>query len=495
MANPVNGLRPLVLLLAAAALPAGAADCDFLPKAEAPAWVTGAPGEAGYYTGVGQAPADNAIAPQSMERAKQAALRDLAGNIEVFVRNELRVQETAAGTPGELQSRIEVESSTETAASALLGDVQTDASWLDRKACVVWTRVKVEEKVVRALQKKQTELTKLKLLKSLVASAEDAAGAIDAREKALEQATALFPRIDYSHATDGSSESYFRGVVERLRAALAKARGRFDINARDFAAAEEGLQRARRETGIADQARLATGARELLTGVSASAPYNTAPDFWPERATWALAEFERDTGNPCEARRLLRELAQRSTDPQWQGRAQQASVPACGAEQRQAQAFRRLAYGREVNLVCVHRLGAKAQSWDRACADTQALLSAHGALQVRVPAAAPAQQAKWAEQCRNGCQEAALKQGVAVVLYAQGSMGTRKNKDNPMGADHQFKGQVTSYVLDEGRAGFNDQYNGIGGWNPVSPDMAMDVLAIQAGRRFRDKAAAHYAAD
>lgn len=491
----VRGTPALALLMAVAVAPAVAADCDFLPKASAPAWVTGAPGEKGFYTGVGQAPADNDIVPQSLERAKQAALRDLAGNIEVFVRNELRVQETAAGTPGDLQSRIEVESSTETAASALLGDVQTDASWLDRKACVVWTRVRIEEKVVKALQKKQTDLTRLKLLKSLVQTAEDGSTAIEAREKALEQAGNLYPRIDYSYAPDGSSEAYFRGVVERLRAALAKARGRFDINARDFAAAEEGLQRARRESGIADQARLATGARDLLTRVSASAPYNTAPDFWPERATWALAEFERDTGNPCEARRLLRELAQRATSAEWQGRAQQASIPACGDEQRQAQAFRRLVYGREVQLLCVYKLGAKSQTWDRACADTQALLSANGALQVRIPDAAPAQQAKWVGQCRNGCQEAALRKGVAVVLYAEGAMGKRKNADNPMGADHQFKGQVSSYVLDDGRSGFSDQYNGIGGWNPVSSEMAMDVLAIQAGRRFRDKAAAHYATE
>lgn len=490
-----SSARAWSLLLAVVFVPAASAECDFLPKAAAPAWVTGAPGEAGFYTGVGQAPADNDTAPQGMERAKQAALRDLAGNIEVFVRNELRVQESAAGAPGELQSRIEVESSTETAASALLGDVQTDGSWLDRKACVVWTRVKIEENVVKALQKKQTELTRLKVLNALVQAAEDSASAIEGREKALEQAAALYPRIDYSFATDGSNESYFRGAIERLRGTLAKARGRFDINAREFAVAEEGLQRARREPGIAEQARLATGARDLLVRVAASAPYNTAPEYWPERATWALAEFERDTGNPCEARHLLRELAQRSTSAEWQGRAQQASLAACGAEQRQTQAFRRLVYGREVQLLCVYQLGAKAAAWDRACADAQALLSGSGALQVRVPKASAAQQAAWAGQCRSGCAEASLRKGIVVVLYAQGAMAKRKNAENPMGADHQYKGQVNSYVLDDGRSGFSDQYNGIGGWNPVSPEMALDVLAIQAGRRFRDKATAHYAAE
>lgn len=486
----------LALFAGVTALPLAAGDCDFLPKAAAPPWVSGKAGEPGYYTGVGQASADNSSAPQGMERAKQAALRDLAGNIEVFVRNELRVQEIAAGTEGELKSRIEVESSTETAASALLGEVQVEGSWLDRKSCVVWTRVKIEEKVVKALQRKQTELTRLKLLKDLLQTVEDSTAAVEAREKSLEQAAALYPRIDYSYAPDGSTESYFRGVVERLRGALARARGRFEINARDFVAAEEGLQRARRESGIAAQARLATGAKALLTKVSASAPYSTAPDFWPEKATWALAQFERDTGNPCEAQHLLKELERRSGDPGWQSRAAAARPGlGCSEEQRTIRALRRLVYGREVQLVCAYKLGAKAKPWDRACADTQALLAGQGALQVRVPEAAAAQQAQWVEKCRNGCKEPALARDVTVVMFAQGSMASRENRDNPMGRDHQFKGQVTSYVLNDGAAEFNDQYNGIGGWNPVSPEMAMDVLAIQAGRRFREKSTAHYVAE
>ncbi len=483
------------LLVGVSAFPAAAVDCDFLPKAAAPAWVSGNPGQPGYYTGVGQAPADNSSAPQGMERAKQAALRDLAGNIEVFVRNELRVQETAAGTPGELQSRIEVESSTETASSALLGDVQVDGSWLDRKSCVVWTRVKIKEPVVKALQRKQTELTKLKLLKSLVQTAEDAGAAIESREKSLEQAAVLFPRVDYSYATDGSSEDYFRRIIAKLREVLAKARGRFEINAKDFAEAEGQLQRARREDGIAAQAQLATRAKSLLTRVAASAPYNTAPDFWPEKATLALAEFGRDTGNPCEAKYLLRELERRSNESDWQERAVQLQDGlSCRTEERQIQSLRRLVYGREVTLLCAYKLGAKPQSWDRVCADMQALLTSHGALRANVPDAGPAQKAQWVEQCRNGCKEPALAQDLAIVMYAQGSMATRDNRENPMGRDHQFKGQVTSYVLNGGKAEFNDQYNGIGGWNPVSAEMAMDVLAIQAGKRFREKASAHYQA-
>lgn len=473
--------------------PAAAKDCDFLPKAPAPGWVSGSPSEKGFYTGVGQAPAENDTAAQGIERAKQAALRDLAGNIEVFVRNETRVREKAAGTPDELQSRIEFESSTETAASALLTDVQADPIWLDRRACVVWTRVKIEEPVVRALQRKQTELAKLKLLKSLVATAEDSGSTVELREKSLEQAAGLFPRIDYSYAPDGSSEGLFRRAIEKLREVLARARGRFEINARDFADAQGQLQHARREDGIAAQAQLATGAKTLLTKVAASAPYNAAPDYWPEQATLALAEFERDTGNPCEAKHLLRELERRSGESDWQERAIRLQDGlSCRAEEREVQSWRRLVYGREATLLCAYKLGAKPRAWDRVCADTQALLTSHGALRVSVPDAGPAQQAQWVEKCRNGCKEPALAKDLAIVLYAQGSMATRNNKENPMGRDHQFKGQVTSYVLNNGKAEFNDQYNGIGGWNPVSADMAMDVLAIQAGKRFREKAAAHY---
>jgi hypothetical protein len=63
-----------------------------------------------------------------------------------------------------------------------------------------------------------------------------------------------------------------------------------------------------------------------------------------------------------------------------------------------------------------------------------------------------------------------------------------------MGKDWQFKGDVKTYVLNAGKSEFADNYTGIGGWNPISGEMAMDVIGIQAGRRFRERASAHYAA-
>ena len=53
---------------------------------------------------------------------------------------------------------------------------------------------------------------------------------------------------------------------------------------------------------------------------------------------------------------------------------------------------------------------------------------------------------------------------------------------------------MKTYVLNGAKAEFADNYTGIGGWNPISSEMAMDVIGIQAGRRFRERASAHYAA-
>ena len=225
----------------------------------------------------------------------------------------------------------------------------------------------------------------------------------------------------------------------------------------------------------------------MLTGISAQSPFNTAPDYWPEEALSALADYESFSGNPCEARHLLDDLARRAKGS-WQAQAQQKSaVLTCGPEQKQTRAWRNLFFGREVTLHCVYKGGGAAASWDRACADQASLITAHGALKLDQPAAAAA----WAasEQCAQGCK----RPGVQLFITAGGQLKKRDNPQNPMGKDHQFSGQISSFVVRDGTLEFADIYSGVGGWNPVSSDMAMDVLAIQSGRRFRDKASAYYA--
>lgn len=472
----------LALVLVAPA--AHAAKCPEFTGGPQPEWVTRNVAPDGYYTGVGQAQKGQLPLNDQMALAKQAALRDLAGSIRVSVRSELNLRETAQGTGGDLQSRTEVESQTQTRVEQELAGVEADETWMDAKACVIWVRVKIAAAEVQ-LQK----------LRELFRAAEDPAIAVADRERALEQGRALLPKVDFSVARDGSTREYFETLAKRLTIVLANARGRFEMNEKDFRQAQELLQQARLTRDIAEQARLALPARELLTKVSSSVAFGKAPDYWPEQAMWELADFEVQAGNPCEARRLLQDLQRRATAGDWSSRAgAKLGGLSCTPAQQQVSALRRLAYGRDVSLVCVYKAGAKAEHWNRACADMTSLLNESGAASVSANTQSPQAGAALAEACVRGCAKAPSGADVTLVFYASGALNSRKNPENPMGKDWQFKGDIKTYVLNGAKADFADNYTGIGGWNPISSEMAMDVIGIQAGRRFRERASAHYAA-
>jgi len=477
----VKAVRAL-LALALLSPNAYAAKCPEFRGGPQPEWVTRNVAPEGYYTGVGQAQKGSLSITDQMALAKQAALRDLAGGIRVAVRSELNLRETATGTGGALQGRTEVESQTQTRVEAELAGVEADETWMDAKACVVWVRVKVAEAAVR-----------LQRLREFFRAADDAGVPLADRERALEQGRALLPNVDFAQARDGTTREYYETQAARLALALAGARGRFELNDKDFRRAQELLQQARLTRDVAQQARLALPARELLTRVSSAAPFGKAPDYWPEQAMWELADFETQAGNPCEAKRLMQDLSRRAGG-EWQSKAgTRLAGLSCTPAQQQVSALRRLAYGRDVSLICVYKAGAKAEHWNRACADMTSLLNESGAARVDANALAPGAAAAVAEQCARGCADAPGG-GLTLVFFASGSLASRKNPENPMGKDWQFKGDVKTYVLNGAQAEFADNYTGIGGWNPVSAEMAMDVIGIQAGRRFRERASAHYAA-
>jgi hypothetical protein len=408
----------MVLVLALLLSPAAhAAKCPEFTGGPQPEWVTRNVAPEGYYTGVGQAQKGQLPLNDQMALAKQAALRDLAGSIRVSVRSELNLRETAQGAGGNLQSRTEVESQTQTRVEQELAGVEADETWMDAKACVIWMRVKIAAAEVQ-LQK----------LRELFRAAEDPAIAVADRERALEQGRALLPKVDFSVARDGSTREYFETLAKRLAIVLANARGRFEMNEKDFRQAQELLQQARLTRDIAEQAKLALPARELLTKVSSSVAFGKAPDYWPEQAMWELADFEVQAGNPCEARRLLQDLQRRATGGDWASRAGgKAAELSCTPAQQQVSALRRLAYGRDVTLLCIYKSGAKAEYWNRACADMTSLLNESGAARVAANEHSPSAAAALAESCARGCAKAPGGEGVTVVFYASGALNSRKN--------------------------------------------------------------------
>ena len=81
--------------------------------------------------------------------------------------------------------------------------------------------------------------------------------------------------------------------------------------------------------------------------------------------------------------------------------------------------------------------------------------------------------------------------GRVLLFVAKGKVKNRKNAKNPMGEDHQFSGKIYSYLLNNGKLDFKDKYTGTGGWNPVSEEMALEVLGLNVAKRWKSKYLKH----
>lgn len=64
-------------------------------------------------------------------------------------------------------------------------------------------------------------------------------------------------------------------------------------------------------------------------------------------------------------------------------------------------------------------------------------------------------------------------------VMASGRINRRENKENPLtGEDYQFFGDTVFQLRLAGREPYTWKRSGMTGWNPVSPSMCMDVLAL-----------------
>jgi hypothetical protein len=128
---------------------------------------------------------------------------------------------------------------------------------------------------------------------------------------------------------------------------------------------------------------------------------------------------------------------------------------------RLAQERRRLYFdGKTVALDCVIVLEGGAQPWAKACTALQSALAGDGATLARPGAAAE----------------------VRISLRAEGRVQERPPSDGSRPA-WRFQGQLKSRASGPSELDLADDYEGLTGWNPVSPEMAADLLALAAVKR------------
>lgn len=467
-------------VLLAMATSTAQAKCDFLAKAPRPDWVSGSQAQADRYTGVGQAGEQDSVR-QQLELAKQAAIRDLASNIEVSVRNDLTVSETLK-TGSEPITEMQIESITRSTTDVSLAGVEVDGSWLDRKRCVLWVLVSVDKAEVERLQAVNYQQANVAQLDDLIARAEQADLPVEQREQALAKAQTLIGEIDFSLLEQALSRDFYDQTLGRIAGLVQAAQSEaIDVGGQ--------LEQARALIVDAKSAKAASArgiklneARQLLRQVARLEPWGKAPDYWAEQASWELGDLETAANNPCAARVQYSRIESLAKDATWTRRARRAMhTVACSEDDQQKYVWRQRFEGQQVALMCAFDTGNTQQHWQRVCDDIRGFLASHGAAVEQRNASEPA-------AVLSAAQSAPLNDdNIVLVFAATGQIATRDNPRNAGVTDYQFKGKLLTRVVSDASDEFADNYSGVGGWNPISRDMAMEVLALQVSRRWQDK--------
>lgn len=470
--------------------------CDFLPPAIQPEWTYESPGIKGYYVGVGLAESNGQGADEQIELAKQSALNDLASGIKISVRNSLTVGIRQKKLGDETITEQDVQQITETLIDTSLQDVQVDSTWLDRKRCIVWIRVKVARKIIEAMQHKELQAALLDRLDSHYEEARNKKASPEERDAALKQAYVLLDEIDFEAFKGKQSKRYYKRLLDNLASRVSKDVS-YEQKAESLRKEAESLLLKSASTGDSDEKRkLRANAIGKLREIIATSPIGERQGTSAgEAAAFKIAEIEKFRNNPCEAQLQYEIVRDRSTSDEWVGRASSMlKTVRCTRKNRTTRAWRKDFDGIRTSLICAYDISGDVSEWDKPCENTGSFLQSYGALSGPGTGMKAKEIVKAAYQLdkNNSALEKMLgNKGRVLIFVAKGKIKHRNNPKNPTGKDHQFTGKVYSYLLNSGKVEFKDKYTGTGGWNPVSSEMAMEVLGLNVAKRWKSQYLKH----
>ncbi len=483
------------LMLASYAGFAQADSCDFLPPAPQPSWTFDSPAIKGFYVGVGLAEEDDDGADSQIEKARQQAVADLASSIEVSVRSRLSIDIRERRSGGDADVDKELQQLTETITDTSLNDVQVDATWLDRRRCIVWVRVKIARDIIEAKQKRELQTRKLALLDEYYDKARDKDATATARNDALDQATIIFNEIDFSVLKGVTSKAYYQKLLSNLGSTVRRSASAKKQAEALRAKAEKLLQQANRAGDANTRKKKTAEAVLTLKQIIADNPIGSSDtSFDAESAAFKIAEVEQARNNRCEAQFQYEIVRDRTRSQEWKDRAaQQAQALRCNRKNKKDRLWRKAFDGVATTYMCASDVDGVRDDWGKPCENVQGFLSGYGALEAEYPDMTADQLVQFAyklDKSKSAAKRLA-DNGRVIIFVAKGKLKSRANSKNKLGDDHQFSGRIYSYLINDGKLEFKDKYTGTGGWNPVSGDMAIEVLGLNVAKRWKQQYLKH----
>jgi len=441
-----------------------------------------------YFYAAGVSDDTNASLADRIASAKQNALKNISEMIEVSVKNSLILEQSTQQKSGNAITDTNLQSITKTSTSASLKNVEVIDTWEDPKNCAIWLRAKVSKQQVEKGKREGLAKVLFGVLTEQLAIAQDKSASLDARLSASEAARDVLPRIALEFVPEASSAGYYTQQLDRIQKTLSSSRSDLDQARKILNDADSQVNDAAAQTDESAKSKLLSVATSGYKGLLVKYNNGLSPLFGPGDILFKLGEVEETRGNTCGAKSYYQQAADAKQINDRQAIARKRSEAlACSAEDMERTLWRQYFEGRPMQVVCYYDASENKGGWNKACDGISNLLKPLGA------DTSIKRQKLSAVQLRK-IQEGELPAGLnekgklLLGVFASGKMNKRIDKDSPnKSREYQFQGEMATLLVEDGKMTFSDRFQGTTGWNPISPEMVMDVLAINVVKRWQSK--------
>lgn len=467
----------------------GHAACDGATSQPKPAWVdTPESVTDQYYYAAGVSDKGSAPLADRLASAKQNALKNLSEIISVDVKNSLVMDQSMKRQGRVVLSESTLQSITKTSTGASLKNVETVANWVDPQSCLAWVQVRASKETVERSKREGVSRQLFASLNTQLSAAQDTSAATEARIAAVDAALDTLPRIEFSFIPEASSAAYYTQQLQGLKQSLSGVQAGAEQAKKQTADASALADKAAMQRNEADKSRDILSAIRIYRALLSQYPKGLEQQFGPGDLYFKLGEAEEVRGNKCGAKDyylqsvdaaqvIARQLIARK----------RADALACSAEDMEKSRWKLFFEGKKVELVCYYSTPPDHGHWQKTCDNVSNVILSLGAEVTIRTSALPE---GFIGKLQQGEIPASLsdKKDMTMVYFASGKMNKRKDRDNPGGGkEYQFSGLIGAVMVESGQLVFSDRFQGTTGWNPVSSEMTMDVLALNVVKRWQDK--------
>lgn len=433
-----------------------------------------------YFFAAGVSDNLNASLSDRISTAKQNALKNLSEVIEVSVKNSLVLEQSSKKIAGHELTDSSLLSITKTSTSASLRNVEVVATWEDSNTCALWLRARVSKKHVEQGKREGLAKTLFGVLAEQLAIVQNESTPLNARLTAVDAALEVLPRIALESIPEASSAHFYSKLLNRFKKELGQTRDDLDEAKAGLLTADQLVNMAGGQNNESEKSKSLGTAAKTYRSLLAKHGNGLLPLFEPGDILFRLGEIEELRGSSCGAKNYFQQAvdSKQISDRREIAR-KKAEALSCSPEDMEKILWRQYFDGRATTLICYFNSKSAHGSWNKACDGLNNVIRQLGAdVLIKSKAISPEQM----QALQDGEIPLSLGESGKLVLgvIALGEMRSRTD-------EYQFEGALTTFLIENGSAVFADRFQATTGWNPISPQMVMDIMGINVVKRWRDK--------